>query len=67
MLIETDTRTVTGSLSDLLTILYSTLYVELVETGMPSADADALVLRILPRIEQRLVRHGFVTRQVSDA
>lgn len=66
MLIETHNRNVAGPLSDLLALVYGEVVQALVEAGHIETVADIIAQRVVPRVEDKLVLHGFVSRQIRD-
>ena len=66
MLIESHKRSIEGPLGDVLALVYGETLRGLMEAGYIEETADLIATRIIPRIEERLVHHGFVSRQIWE-
>lgn len=66
MLIESHNRNVAGPLGDVLGVVYGQVLQALMEAGHIETTADLIATRIIPRIEEKLILNGFVSRQIWD-
>lgn len=65
MLLDTDAARIEGDQGAVLFEVYAAVLTLLEEEGTSHNDADAIALRLLPRLQSRWASAGLVVRQVN--